>query len=90
MNDDTSSTQSTGATTRPTIIRLPEVLQTVGLSRPTIYRLMKSGQFPQQVQLGVKAVGWLRAEVEHWIISRSQARPGSMPEQGLTLQRAAA
>jgi len=90
MNKVTSSTQHTSTIIRPTIIRLPEVLQTVGLSRASIYRLMKLGQFPQQVRLGMKAVGWLRVEVEQWITSLSQARPGSMPEQGLTSQRTAA
>lgn len=75
---------------RPTIIRLSEVLQTVGLSRPTVYRMVKAGAFPQQFKLGTAAVGWLRAEVEQWIAERAYARFGSMPEQGLTLQQAAA
>lgn len=75
---------------RPTIIRLSEVLQTVGLSRPTVYRMVKAGVFPQQFKLGTAAVGWLRAEVEQWIVERACARIGSMPEQGLTLQQAAA
>jgi len=56
------------------IIRLPELLQTVGLSRPSIYRLMKLGEFPQQVKIGLSAVGWTRAEVEQWIVERMNAR----------------
>lgn len=67
----------------PTIIRLPEVLRRIGLSRPSVYRMMKAGTFPQQVKLGAAAVGWLRAEVERWISDKAQARPGSMPEVGL-------
>lgn len=74
----------------PTIIRLPEVVQTVGLSRPSVYRMMRAGTFPQQVKLGAAAVGWLRAEVEQWINDKAQARPGSMPGQGLESQRLAA
>ena len=78
MNNTTSSTQqhTTVAVplTLPAIIRLPEVLQTVGLSRPSIYRLMKLGEFPQQVKLGLSSVGWMRAELAQWITGRMDAR----------------
>lgn len=90
MNDNTSSTQQHTTASRPAIIRLPEVMQTIGLSRPSIYRMVKAGTFPQQVRLSLKAVGWFRAEVEQWLAELGQARPGSMPGQGLTLQCAAA
>jgi prophage regulatory protein len=72
------------------IIRLPEVLRTTGLSRPSIYRMVLAGTFPQRVQLGPRAVGWLRVEVEQWIAERARARPNPMPEQGLESTRAAA
>jgi len=74
----------------PTIIRLPEVMQTVGLSRPTVYRMLKAGTFPQQIKLGTAAVGWLRSEVEHWIATRVKERGSSMPETGLELKQRAA
>lgn len=74
----------------PAIIRLPELLAAIGLSRPTVYRMMKVGTFPQQVRLGAAAVGWLRTEVEQWIAERARARPGAMPEKGLESERAAA
>ena len=60
--------------TKFNIIRLPELLQIVGLSRPSIYRLVKLGEFPQQVKIGLSAVGWSRTEVEHWIAGRMNAR----------------
>ena len=41
-----------------------------GLSRSTIYLKMKNGEFPTQVSLGPRAVGWLEAEVDRWIASR--------------------
>ncbi|OZB59013.1 MAG: hypothetical protein B7X39_13015 [Lysobacterales bacterium 14-68-21] len=75
---------------QPAIIRRPELLATIGLSRPTVYRMMKAGTFPQQVRLGAAAVGWLRVEVEQWIAERARARPNSMPELGLESERAAA
>lgn len=74
----------------PAIIRLPELLAAIGLSRPTVYRMVNAGTFPKQVRLGAAAVGWLRVEVEQWIAERARARANSMPEQGLESARAAA
>ncbi|MCY4046115.1 MAG: AlpA family transcriptional regulator, partial [Cellvibrionales bacterium] len=38
-----------------------------GLSRSTIYERMDEGTFPKQIQLGLRAVGWLESEVEDWL-----------------------
>lgn len=53
------------------ILRLPDVLQLVGLSKSSIYALMKAGQFPQPIHLGARAVGWLLSAVQAWIDSRN-------------------
>lgn len=58
----------------PVIIRLPEVCGMIGLSRASIYRMVSAGTFPASVPLGIKAVGWLRSEVDGWIAGRVQAR----------------
>jgi prophage regulatory protein len=65
----------------PCIMRLPEVMQAVGMSRPSIYRLMKLGKFPQQMKLGVSAVGWLQTEVQEWFEERANARNVGTPMQ---------
>lgn len=65
----------------PQIMRLPEVMNTVGLSKPSIYRLMGEGAFPRQVRLGAASVGWLRSEVEAWIAARVSARDADTMEQ---------
>lgn len=50
------------------IMRLPEVKGLVGLSRTTIYDLMKQGRFPQSRRIaGAHAVGWDSTEVEAWV-----------------------
>lgn len=64
-------------TSPQTILRLKEVLQRTGLSRATIYTRIKKGEFPHQVSLGTRSVGWLKREVEDWINRRIQLRPGS-------------
>ncbi len=50
-----------------TICRLPEVIARTGLSRSTIYNLIQKGEFPSQINLGPRAVGWVASEVVDWI-----------------------
>jgi prophage regulatory protein len=50
-----------------TVWRLPEVLRQTGLSRSTIYELISRDEFPRQIQLGRRAVGWIAADVHGWI-----------------------
>lgn len=49
------------------ILRLPDVKNRTGLSRSSIYLRMKNNQFPKQVSLGGKAVGWVEKEIQEWI-----------------------
>lgn len=52
------------------IWRLPQVLQQTGLSRSTIYEMIGRGEFPRQVQLSRRAVGWIADDVVEWIRSK--------------------
>ena len=56
-----------------TILRLPEVKKTTGLSRSTIYARISHGTFPKPVNLGGRAVGWVEAEIEEWLRQRIEA-----------------
>jgi prophage regulatory protein len=49
------------------ILRLPEVKETSGLSRSSIYLGMKNGTFPKSIQLGTRMVGWSSEAIENWI-----------------------
>jgi prophage regulatory protein len=53
-----------------TILRLPDVKRSTGLSRSTIYLRIGQGTFPKPVSLGGRAVGWLEAEVQQWLQRR--------------------
>ena len=55
------------ATVTPRILRLDDVLTRTGLSRSTIYELMKTKNFPQSAKLGKHSVGWIEAEVTEWV-----------------------
>ena len=53
-----------------TVLRLPVVRQRTGLSRSTIYALMKIGKFPLPRRIGARAVGWPEDEIERFINTR--------------------
>lgn len=55
------------------LIRLPQVKQRTGLSRSTIYALIKKGQFKPPISLGARAVGWLESDVSEFIENRVKA-----------------
>jgi prophage regulatory protein len=46
-----------------TILRLPAIKMSTGLSRSTIYLRIEQGLFPKPVSLGGRAVGWPASEV---------------------------
>ncbi len=56
-----------------TILRLPAVKTSTGLSRSTIYLRVAEGTFPKPVSLGGRAVGWLEAEIQDWLRQRIEA-----------------
>ena len=60
------------------ILRLKQVLELTGLSRSTLYLYIQKQQFPSQVRLGEKIVGWVEDEVIDWIRGRIQFRNGAV------------
>ena len=64
-------------------LRIPEVVRVTGLPRATIYEMAAKGQFPKQVRLSPRAVGWLESEILDWqrarIAERDEGRrPGAI------------
>lgn len=49
------------------ILRLPEVKHLTGLSRSSIYSKITQGEFPKQINLGGRSVGWSEKEIHAWI-----------------------
>ena len=52
------------------ILRLTDVIAMTGLSRSTICLRMVQGKFPNKINLGSRAVGWISSEVNEWIEER--------------------
>jgi prophage regulatory protein len=40
-------------------------------SRATLYRWVRDGIFPQPRRIGPKRIGWIAAELEEWVLTRS-------------------
>jgi prophage regulatory protein len=60
------------------ILRRKQVEARVGLSRSTIYARMAEGQFPRNISLGKRAVGWIAAEVDDYLAKLvKQSRKGA-------------
>ena len=56
-------------------LRLPQVKQTTGLSKSTIYARIAEGTFPKQIPLGPRLVVWVEADIQNWITEQlSEAR----------------
>ena len=52
------------------IIRAEEVESMVGLSRTTLWRYERKGEFPKRVSLGASSVGWKLNQVQKWVDER--------------------
>jgi predicted DNA-binding transcriptional regulator AlpA len=54
-------------------LRLPEVKAITGLSKTSIYELIRSSAFPAPIRLGPRAVAWVRSEIRQWAVERVNA-----------------
>lgn len=51
------------------LLRLRDVMDATGLSRSTVYKLMREGSFPAPVHIGPKASRWRESAVRAWMDS---------------------
>src|SRR5580704_7008496 len=56
-----------------TFLRLPGVKAITGLSKTSLYALIREKSFPAPVRLGARTVAWVRSEVREWAIGRVRA-----------------
>ena len=66
----------TGAAQPPTpapplrLLRFPDVQDRTGLSRVTIWRLERQGDFPKHYKISRNAVAWVEEDIVGWIRGR--------------------
>ena len=56
------------------LLRLADVKERTGLSRSSIYLSISKGNFPQNINLSSRSVGWLESEIDAWIQTRINQR----------------
>ena len=52
-------------------LRLPEVLRLVGLSKSTVYKMIKEGRFVKRRRNGARAVAFRLGDVYEWMKARA-------------------
>jgi len=73
-------------------LRLPKVKAVTGLSKSSLYDLIRANSFPAPVHLGARTVAWVASEVKQWAAERilSSRAPGAdgrrMPQRALPRQ----
>ena len=55
------------------LLRLPQVKQSTGLSKSTIYARIADGTFPNQIPIGPRLVVWVESDIQKWIGLQIQA-----------------
>jgi prophage regulatory protein len=49
------------------LLRLPELVRTIGVSRVTIYRFVSNGRLPPPVKLSARCIAWHASEITAWM-----------------------
>lgn len=54
------------------VVRRKQLLELIGLSCATQWRMEKAGLFPARIKLGEGSVGWHLTEIEAWLKDRER------------------
>lgn len=55
------------------ILRKPAVLDRLGVSATTLWRMQRAGTFPPSIQISPGTVGWIESDIDRWIAARVEA-----------------
>jgi len=69
-----SSNETQQPATEQRVIRMHELIRITSLSRSTIWRLIKAGDFVSPISLGHNSIGFLATEVYLWLENRPRAK----------------
>ena len=56
------------------LLKLPEVLDRVKLSRPQLYKMIRCGDFPRQIKISERSSAWDEREIDCWSAEKIAAR----------------
>jgi prophage regulatory protein len=63
------------------ILRKPDVLKKIGVSKTQLQNLIEAGEFPGAIKLGgpeARAIGWIEAEIDAWIEKKIAERNAAL------------
>jgi prophage regulatory protein len=58
--------------TQVLVVRMSRLVEMIGLSRSTIWKLLSEDQFPNPIRLGSRSIAWRIKDVEEWRQSREE------------------
>ena len=53
------------------VMKVRDVMDALGVSRVTLWRLVKAGKFPQPIRIGSRILRWRVEDVEAWLTAVS-------------------
>jgi predicted DNA-binding transcriptional regulator AlpA len=56
------------------LLTVTDVCKLLRISKPTLWRLRRSGNFPDPTTVTERIFGWRRSEIDAWLASRPRAR----------------
>jgi prophage regulatory protein len=59
------------------ILRITDIVACTGLSRVSIWRMVRAGPFPAPIQLSANTIGWLESEIAKWQETRPRRTYGA-------------
>ena len=62
-------------------VRPREVLEMIGVSRTTLWRMVQAGAFPRPVRITIRNNGFVLEAVEEWMKARTAGRAWEPPAQ---------
>jgi len=77
---DAGSSALPNALEEVSFLRLPDVRMVTGLSKSSLYALIRANSFPAPVRLGPRTVAWVRSEVKEWAAERISASRSAVPQ----------
>ena len=55
------------------LLSIKEVLEMVGVSKSTLYKMIAEDRFPRPVRIRLRGARWWQSEITEWVNSRPRA-----------------
>lgn len=66
-NSKSSNTEPTHVTQLKGLLKLKHVIAATGLSKSSVYALLRDEKFPEPVRLGARCTRWRMVDIQAWI-----------------------